>query len=448
MRAYVLERSGIYASGFSKLGGIVVDDPASADLIHIGPDAGLSPEEVEGLIRSARSNGAVVSIAPGPSIDPERLGKAILPLADRLHLDEEGARVLSGIDDPVESARRIEGRMAPGSLLTLRLGSGGFVVLKDRTLIELSPLPYFNVKDRIGYGETFSCAIDYLLSTGRGLKEAAILAAGDARATLERPGGKEGQLDEEGIKALLRNYDLIEEEREGVLRLRFELPQVKALFLDMDGLMALTEDIHMEAFEELMRRKGFEGFKLSPEEQAYFVGRDTLEDCRYLKERYGLEGDLEEIFEERQRIYFELVRRRGVPPNDGLEEIFETAKRKGIKMIVTTNSPDYDVKVILESMFRTMGMEVSPWEFFDGFSTVSKVERSKPEPDVYLLAIDMAGVDPRHCVVLEDSESGVLSARRAGIMRVLAVPHRYTMGQDFSEAFAVLSGLREALKFI
>lgn len=445
MRVYVLERSGIYASGISKLGCEVVGDPSSAELIHIGP--GSMGDEAEGLIRSAKSNGAIVSIDPGGSIDPERLSP-ILPLIDRLHLTEEAAAELGGAVDPLESACKIAELMPPGSLLTVRLGSGGFIASKDGMTLELTPLPYFNVKDEIGYGETFSCAIDCFLSRGYGLKEAAVLAAADARATLERPGGTEGQLDEKGIRALLRNYEAVEEERGGVLRVRFELPEVRALFLDMDGLMAMTEDLHMEAFEELMRRRGFEGFRLSEEEQAYFVGRDTAEDCRYLKERYGLEGDLEEIFEERQRIYFELVRRRGVPPNDGLEEIFEKAKRKGIKMIVTTNSPDHDVKIILESMFREMGMGVSPWEFFDGFSTVSKVARSKPEPDVYLLAIEMAGVDPRHCLVLEDSESGVLSARRAGIMRVLAVPHRYTVGQDFSEAFAVLPCLREALKFL
>ena len=94
-----------------------------------------------------------------------------------------------------------------------------------------------------------------------------------------------------------------------------------------------------------------------------------------------------------------------------------------------------------------MGISQPPEEFFDGISTVSKVKRQKPFPDVYILATQMAEVEPRHCIALEDSESGVRSARAAGIMRVLAVPHEYTQTQDFTQAFAVLKNLREAMRF-
>jgi HAD superfamily hydrolase (TIGR01509 family) len=456
----VLGSSDVYVSGFSKLGGRTISVSTSkggsefrGELVYVSSLQDTSVKDLPEILQKAKRAGM------GVSLDPNLDGRwssdlrgffveSLLPMTDRLYLAKEDAEMLSGQDDP-EMAGEIISEMIPsGSTLTIKLGPQGTFVIKDKLKIRVSSFPYYNIKDTVGVGETFNCTMDFFLQRGKTLEEAILLASANARTSLERFGGIEGQREEKGLLELMESYDLLRQEREGTIFYDVKSPEVKALFLDMDGLMAMTESLHMEAFNEMMRRKGFPDFTLSPEEQSFFVGREDREDCRYLKERYGLEDELEDIVRERKEIYLQLVRTKGVIPNDGLTEIFAEAKRRGIKMVVVTNSPDYDVEVVLEGLFKRMGISQSPEEFFDGISTVSKVKREKPNPDVYILAARMAGVEPRYCVALEDSESGVRSAKRAGIMRVLAVPHEYTHSQDFTDAFAVLPSLYDALKFL
>ncbi len=82
--------------------------------------------------------------------------------------------------------------------------------------------------------------------------------------------------------------------------------------------------------------------------------------------------------------------------------------------------------------------------FFDAVATGDEVARLKPAPDVFLLAADRLGVGPARCVVLEDSPSGVLGAKNAG-MTVIAVPEA-APGDRFGAADAVVGDLFEAAR--
>jgi HAD superfamily hydrolase (TIGR01509 family) len=70
------------------------------------------------------------------------------------------------------------------------------------------------------------------------------------------------------------------------------------------------------------------------------------------------------------------------------------------------------------------------------------VERTKPAPDLFLLAADRAGVSPAECLVIEDSRHGVRGAKAAG-MTVVAVPNRITTGQDFEAADQIVGSVAE-----
>lgn len=65
-------------------------------------------------------------------------------------------------------------------------------------------------------------------------------------------------------------------------------------------------------------------------------------------------------------------------------------------------------------------------------------ERTKPHPDLFLLAAERAGFEPTRCVVIEDSHHGVTAAKAAG-MYAIATPHRLTESQDFSAADVVIA---------
>jgi HAD superfamily hydrolase (TIGR01509 family) len=78
---------------------------------------------------------------------------------------------------------------------------------------------------------------------------------------------------------------------------------------------------------------------------------------------------------------------------------------------------------------------------FETIVTGDQIARGKPEPDIYLEAARRLAVDPRHCIALEDSDAGVLAARRAG-MRTFMVPDlRPPSLEAASAAFRVFQSL-------
>lgn len=68
--------------------------------------------------------------------------------------------------------------------------------------------------------------------------------------------------------------------------------------------------------------------------------------------------------------------------------------------------------------------------------------RTKPHPDIFLLAAERANTDPSKCLVFEDSQHGVTAAKTAG-MRVVATPHRLTETQDLTAADRIVQSLAD-----
>jgi beta-phosphoglucomutase len=78
--------------------------------------------------------------------------------------------------------------------------------------------------------------------------------------------------------------------------------------------------------------------------------------------------------------------------------------------------------------------------YFQSIASGDDVRHNKPAPDVYLFAASQLGAAPENCLVFEDSLTGVLSAKAAGMM-VVAVPSHITRSLDFSHADAIVDGL-------
>jgi len=84
---------------------------------------------------------------------------------------------------------------------------------------------------------------------------------------------------------------------------------------------------------------------------------------------------------------------------------------------------------------------------FDALVCLDDVKRGKPHPDLYLEACRRLGVPPRAALAFEDTSSGVLSASRAGL-KVVAIPTRYSIDQDFSSAWAVCKSFKQAMSLL
>jgi HAD superfamily hydrolase (TIGR01509 family) len=122
----------------------------------------------------------------------------------------------------------------------------------------------------------------------------------------------------------------------------------------------------------------------------------------------------------------------------GVVELLDEAAGAGVPAVVVSSSPASWVVGHLERLeLRDRFVDVVTRDDLDGDRT-----RTKPAPDLYLLAAERVGAAPAACVALEDSPHGVAAAVAAG-MAVVAVPGPMTSGLDFSAADLVVASLAD-----
>jgi beta-phosphoglucomutase-like phosphatase (HAD superfamily) len=97
---------------------------------------------------------------------------------------------------------------------------------------------------------------------------------------------------------------------------------------------------------------------------------------------------------------------------DGVVEFMDLLKENGISISLATSSNWEITDKILEHLGLT--------NYFESITTGEEVLNSKPAPDIFLLAAEKLGVDPMDCLVIEDSVSGIIAAKDAG-MKVIAI---------------------------
>lgn len=130
----------------------------------------------------------------------------------------------------------------------------------------------------------------------------------------------------------------------------------------------------------------------------------------------------------------ELVRNR-VSLRPGVAELIASAKQRGMKLgfVTTTYQPNID------AIFAAAGDALSAHDF-DVIVSRADVERGKPAPDAYRVALERLGIAAGDALAVEDTANSVMAAKRAGIT-VVATPGEFSKNQDFWQADLVVERL-------
>jgi beta-phosphoglucomutase-like phosphatase (HAD superfamily) len=104
----------------------------------------------------------------------------------------------------------------------------------------------------------------------------------------------------------------------------------------------------------------------------------------------------------------------------------------GLKLAICTTSNEQAARAITSRILSEVR--------FDVVLAGDVVKKKKPDPEIYLLALQKTGLRPSECVVVEDSRNGVTAATAAGL-RVLATTNPYTEREDLSAADLIVSCL-------
>jgi HAD superfamily hydrolase (TIGR01509 family) len=206
---------------------------------------------------------------------------------------------------------------------------------------------------------------------------------------------------------------------------------IAAVVFDLDGLLLDSEQVWDDVREGLVRERGGRWHERA---QADMMGMSSREWSRYMHDELGLSESPEEISSEVVR-RMEVRYRERLPLVDGAVEAVERlAARRPLGLASSSNRELIDLALEVSGLARHFRVTVSSEE----------VARGKPAPDVYLEAARRLGVEARACAAIEDSRSGILAAKAAG-MRVVAIPNKHYPPDEETLAVAdvVLGSLDE-----
>lgn len=189
------------------------------------------------------------------------------------------------------------------------------------------------------------------------------------------------------------------------------LTPIKAVILDMDGVLVDSEPYHVQSFKIMM-----DELKLNYDDNFVhsFIGHSIENNIESINEHYmqGHELNLTEAVAYRDALYLDLIKQADLKPMSGIIELIETCRMNDIPLALASSSVQEQVEVILAKLSRD-GWNLNT--IFTSIVTGDDVRKRKPSPDIYQKTIVNMNIPAKDCLAIEDSPAGVQSAKSAGL---------------------------------
>jgi beta-phosphoglucomutase len=204
------------------------------------------------------------------------------------------------------------------------------------------------------------------------------------------------------------------------------MTDIRGVLWDMDGVLVDTVEYHFQAWKEIL--KGC-GKQLTREQFTPAIGKNNRETLRMLLSDWDSIDKPEDLFIEKELAFRESIQGRAqlLP---GVDMWLRILQDVGVRQAIASSAPIGNVDVLVD--------ELKIRDYFLAICSGSGLP-SKPHPAVFFEASRLIDVEPKNCVVIEDSRVGVIAAKRAA-MRCIAVTTSYP-ARDLDEADHVVESL-------
>lgn len=186
---------------------------------------------------------------------------------------------------------------------------------------------------------------------------------------------------------------------------------VLGVIFDLDGVIVSTDNCHYLAWKKMADEEGIP-FDRTINERLRGVSRmESLAIILEKAEKAYTDAEKDALAARKNGYYVELI--GSLTPEDmlpGAMDTLRTLREKGIRIAIGSSSRNTPI------ILKQIGLDT----YFDAVADGNAISRSKPDPEVFLLAGSLLGLAPENCLVVEDADAGV-EAALAGGMRVLGV---------------------------
>ena len=206
----------------------------------------------------------------------------------------------------------------------------------------------------------------------------------------------------------------------------------KAILWDNDGVLVDTERWYYEATKRVMKEEGY-SLTLDVYRKTFLKSNSgawhLLKDCN---KEY-----IRKLRKRRNLIYSSLLQTKDIYIQ-GLSEILSKLNNKYKMGIVTSSRKEH---------FDIIHKRSNILKYFDFVITSNDFSNSKPSPEPYLIGINSTGYKASSCLAIEDSERGVISAKKADLF-CFALPNDMTAAGDFRKADIILDNLNDIFLYL
>jgi HAD superfamily hydrolase (TIGR01509 family) len=220
------------------------------------------------------------------------------------------------------------------------------------------------------------------------------------------------------------------------------MSKIKAVFFDQDGVIIDTErDGHRVSFNMTFKEFGF------TDEWSVEYYHELLQIAggkERMKHHWQTKGFSKPLTEEeidvlvkdmhkrKTALFVELIETGKLPLRPGIHRFMKEAMEAGLKIAVCTTSNEKAAKAITEGILSDIKFEI--------VLAGDVVEKKKPDPEIYNLALSKLGLTPDEVFVVEDSKNGVKAAKASGA-KVIVTTNSYTEKEDVDAGDVIVSCL-------
>lgn len=182
----------------------------------------------------------------------------------------------------------------------------------------------------------------------------------------------------------------------------------KAVLFDMDGVLFDSENITSRIFPEVVNSLGY-NMKVGTTNN--FLGLTYNDTAEKLKHMYGEDFPFDKVMVMVENKLVELAKEGNMPKKAYVEQTIKLLRKNGILTAVSSSNNEKSVKAYL----KYSGLDI----LFDTVLSGKDVDNGKPDPEIFLKTAARLKVEPKECIVVEDSLNGVKAAKTAGMYSVM-----------------------------